>query len=165
MGRGTSSVAHGPESHDEAPAAVVSTADNRSRGVGHFSAVQQRAARRGGSVVGVCKKAPTTSASHGGRPPVSAHEEQGHNKRPSTVDWKRQGTARQDASRYDEKVEVSGSEDDVSRLKATGRPFGDSEPRCACLDMHVEHMRSSTPQLIVGPFDKSSFTTARTCKG
>ncbi|CAI5714398.1 unnamed protein product [Hyaloperonospora brassicae] len=39
-----------------------------------------------------------------------------YKKRPRAVDWKRQGTARQDASRYDEKVEVSGPEDDVSRL-------------------------------------------------
>ena len=77
MGRGTSSVAHGPESHDGAPAAGVSTADNRSRGVGHFAAGQPTAARRGSSVFGVCKKAPTTSAAHGERPPVSAHEERG----------------------------------------------------------------------------------------
>ncbi|CAI5710873.1 unnamed protein product [Hyaloperonospora brassicae] len=38
----------------------------------------------------------------------------GYKKGPRAVDWKRQGTARQDASRYDEKVEVSGPEDDVS---------------------------------------------------
>ncbi|CAI5710899.1 unnamed protein product [Hyaloperonospora brassicae] len=89
----------------------------------------------------------------------------GYKKRPRTVDWKRQGTARQDASRYEEKVEVSGSEDDESLLKATGRPCGDSEPRCACPDMHVEHMLSSTPRLIVGPFDKCSYTTPRSCEG
>ena len=84
--------------------------------------------------------------------PCPRTKNEGYKKRPRAVDWKRQGTARQDASRYDEKVEVSGSEDDVSRLKATGRPFGDSEPRCACLDMHVEHMLSSTSQLIMRPF-------------
>ena len=70
------------------------------------------------------------------------------------MDWKRQGTARQDTLRFDEKVEVSGSEDDVSRMKATGRSFGDSEPRCACLDMHFDHMLSLTPQLVVEPLTK-----------
>ena len=89
----------------------------------------------------------------------------GYKKRPRAVDWKRQGTARQDASRYEEKIEVSESEGDVSRLKATGWPCGDSELRCACLDMHVEHMLSFTPQLIVEPFKQNSYTTAMTCEG
>ena len=94
--------------------------------------------------------------------PCPRTKNKGYKKRPRAVDWKRQGTARQDASRYDEKVEVSEWENDVSLLKATGRPCGDSEPRCSCFDMHVEHVLASTPQLSMGPFDKCLFTTART---
>ncbi|CAI5710812.1 unnamed protein product [Hyaloperonospora brassicae] len=141
MKRGTSSVAHGPESHDGA-------------------------AKRGGSVSEFYKEAPTTLAAPGDRLPVSAPEVKGYKERPRAVDWKRQGTARQDASRYDEKVEVSGSEGDVARLKATGRPCGNCEPRCACLDMHVEPILALTPQVVVDPLTKvRTRHQERTCEG
>uniref|UniRef100_A0AAV1UAH2 Uncharacterized protein n=1 Tax=Peronospora matthiolae TaxID=2874970 RepID=A0AAV1UAH2_9STRA len=83
-----------------------------------------------------------------------------YKKRPSAVDLKQQRMAQEDKLRYDEPVEVSGSDHDVPRWNKGAPSFENREPRCAlCCDYETAYEASFSDVLFLCPSCNQKYPT------